>query len=267
MATILSRALATVPGVALLFSGHLGLSLSFADLRLERETVTKIVRVGYPASIEQSSGALSYTAMTAIIAFIGPTAVAAFGICARLTSFVFLPAVGLGMGTETAVGQNLGAKQADRAKQAVFASAGIIAAVLVVVTAVVYLNAAAIVDVFITGAESASVVAIGADYLRVVGLTYALLGVFHVVQGAYRGSGSTRLAMIFGVVGLILLRVPPAYALVAWFDMGATGVWYGIAAANVLMVLLSGAYFLRGTWTGRVVDRGPPGQEVTAGDD
>ena len=85
---------------------------------------------------------------------------------------------------------------------------------------------------------------------------------FYVVQGAYRGSGSTRLAMIFGILGLILLRIPPAYALVAWFDMGATGVWYGIAVANVLMVLISGAYFLRGTWTDGVVERDRSAPEV-----
>jgi putative MATE family efflux protein len=267
IATIASRGVGAVIAIGLLLSGRVGIHLAPRDFLPTRETVRKIVRVGAPASVEMSTQSLGVTVVTALVALAGAEAVAAFGIGTRITSLVVLPALGLARGTETAVGQNLGAKQADRAKQAVFASAGIIAAVLVVVTAVVYLNAAAIVDVFITGAESASVVAIGADYLRVVGLTYALLGVFHVVQGAYRGSGSTRLAMIFGVVGLILLRVPPAYALVAWFDMGATGVWYGIAAANVLMVLLSGAYFLRGTWTGRVVDRGPPGREVTTGDD
>jgi len=58
----------------------------------------KIVEIGYPASIEQSSGALSYSAMTAIVAIVGPTAVASFGISSRINSLVFLLAVGLGMG-------------------------------------------------------------------------------------------------------------------------------------------------------------------------
>jgi putative MATE family efflux protein len=267
IATIASRGVGAVIAIGLLLSGRVGIHLSPRDFVPTRETVRKIVRIGAPASVEMSTQSLGVTVVTALVALAGAEAVAAFGIGTRITSLVVLPALGLARGTETVVGQNLGAKQPDRARRAVVASAGVISAVLLGVSAVVFLYATPIVNVFITGEGAASVVATGADYLRIVGVTYVFLGVFHVVQGAYRGSGSTRLAMVFGIVGLILLRVPPAYALVAWFDMGATGVWYGIALANVLMVLASGAYFLRGTWTDGVVERGRPGTEVSAGDD
>jgi len=267
IATIASRGVGAVIAFALLLSGRVGIHLTPQDFVPTRETVSKIFRIGAPASVEMSTQSLGVTVVTALVALAGAEAVAAFGIGTRVTSLVVLPALGLARGTETVVGQNLGAKQADRAKRAVFASAGITAGVLVGVSVLVYLNAAAIVGIFITGAEAAAVVAAGAEYLRIVGVTYVFLGVFYVIQGAYRGSGSTRLAMIFGIVGLILLRIPPAYALLAWFDMGATGVWYGIAVANVLMVLLSGAYFLRGTWTDGVVDRGQPRRDIPADDD
>ena len=263
IATIASRGVGAVIAIGLLLSGRVGIHLAPADFLPGREMIRKIVRIGAPASVEMSTQSLGITVMTALVAIAGAEAVAAFGIGTRVTSLVVLPALGLARGTETVVGQNLGARQADRAKRAVFASAGVVAAVLLGITVVVYLNAATIIDVFITGEEAAAVIATGADYLRIVGLTYLFLGVFHVVQGAYRGSGSTRLAMIFGIVGLILLRVPPAYAFTAWFDMGATGVWYGIAIANVLMVLASGAYFLRGTWTEGVIEREGSGQEAT----
>ncbi|QIB75701.1 MATE family efflux transporter [Halogeometricum borinquense] len=267
IATITARGIGAVIAVGLLLSGRVGIHLAPSDFVLTRETVSKIFTIGAPASIEMSTQSFGITVMTALVALAGAEAVAAFGIGTRITSLVVLPALGLARGTETAVGQNLGAKQAGRAKQAVFASAGIIAGVLVVISVLVYFNAATIVSIFITGQEAATVIAIGADYLRVVGVTYVFLGVFYVVQGAYRGSGSTRLAMIFGIIGLIVLRVPPAYALVAWFDMGAMGVWYGIATANVLIVMLSGVYFLRGTWTEGVVDRERGAQEVTHGGD
>ncbi|MGQ4555159.1 MATE family efflux transporter [Halobellus sp. GM3] len=267
IATIASRGVGAVIAIGLLLSGRVGIHLAPRDFLLTRETVRKIVRIGAPASVEMSTQSLGVTVVTALVALAGAEAVAAFGIGTRVTSLVVLPALGLARGTETVVGQNLGARQPERAKRAVFASSAVTAAVLLAVSAAVYLNAAAIVGVFITGAEAASVIATGADYLRIVGLTYVFLGVFHVVQGAYRGSGSTRVAMVFGIVGLIILRIPPAYALVVWFDLGATGVWYGIAAANVLMVLLSGAYFLRGTWTDGVVERERPPRRIPAADD
>ncbi|WP_415379474.1 MATE family efflux transporter [Halosimplex sp. TS25] len=257
MATVFSRALATVPGVTLLFTGRLGLSLSLADLRLERETVRKIVEVGYPASIEQSSGALSYSAMTAIVALVGPTAVAAFGICARLTSFVFLPAVGLGMGVETAVGQNLGAKRADRARRAVYLALGMLAAAYVVVSAVGVVWAREIVGVFIAGAEAGTIVDIGDEFMRIVAPTFAFMGAFHVVKGCFNGAGNTRAAMIMSVTSVWGLQVIPAYVLVTAFDTGTTGVWWALAIMHVGSALIVGSWFLRGTWTDSVVEDDP----------
>ncbi|WP_123535337.1 MATE family efflux transporter [Halosimplex salinum] len=258
MATIFSRALATVPGVALLFSGRLGLSLSLADLRLERETVAKIIEIGYPASIEQSSGALSYSAMTAVVALVSPTAVAAFGICARLTSFVFLPAVGLGMGVETAVGQNLGAKRADRARRAVYLALGMLAAAYVVVSAVGVIWAREIVGVFIAGPDAATVVDIGETFMRIVAPTFAFMGAFHVVKGCFNGAGNTRAAMIMSVTSVWGLQVLPAYVLVTTFDMGTTGAWWALAFMHVGSALIVCTWFLRGTWTESVVEDDDP---------
>ncbi|WP_144902830.1 MATE family efflux transporter [Halobellus captivus] len=255
IATIASRGVGAGIAFGLLLSGRVGIHLALGDFIPTRKTIEQIFRIGAPASIEMSTQSLGITILTALVALAGAEAVAAYGIGTRVTSLVVLPALGLARGTETVVGQNLGAKQPDRARRAVFASVAITALVLTTLSAAIYLNAASIIGVFITGSDADVVIEIGAEYLRIVGATYAFLGMFHVIQGAYRGSGSTRLAMIFGVIGLIVLRIPPAYGLLAWADLGATGVWYGIALANVVMVILSGAYFLRGTWTEGIVTR------------
>ena len=264
IATIASRGIGAAAAFGLLLSGRVGIQLSPRDFLPTERTVRDIVRIGAPASVEMSTQSLGVAVVTALVAIAGAEAVAAFGIGTRLTSLVVLPALGIARGTETVVGQNLGARQVRRARRAVLASVGVVAGVLAVVTAAVYLNATVIVDVFIEGEGAPTVIAIGAEYLRTVGLTYVFVGAFHVVQGAYRGSGSTRLAMVFGLVGLVLLRIPPAYVLVTWLDMGATGVWYGLAAANVVMFVLSGLYFLRGTWTEGVIGIGRVGPEEPA---
>ena len=254
IATIGSRGLGAVIAMGLLLSGWVGISPTPRDFLPRRETVRKIVRIGAPASIEQSTRALGVTVLTALVALASQEAVAAYGIGNRLTSLVFLPALGLARGTETTVGQNLGAGQVDRARRAVFAAVGVIAVVLAGVSILAFLLAEPITAIFITGAESETVVAIGADYLRIVGLTFLFLGAFRVVQGGFRGSGSTRTAMFLSIAALFVFRVPPAYVLVEWFDMGATGVWYAIAFSNVAILVVAVAWFLRGTWTTNVVD-------------
>ncbi|MDZ7746685.1 MAG: MATE family efflux transporter [Halobacteriales archaeon] len=258
IATVFSRGVGAIIGMAWLFSGRVGISLSLSDLRLDPDTLRDIVAIGAPASIEQSMRALGITALTALVAVAGDDAVAAFGIGNRLNSLVFLPAIGLSQGIETVVGQNLGNGRPDRAKQAVRYAVGMIAAVLAAVTVVAVVFAEPIVSVFISGESAQRVIDIGVSYLRVIGPTFVFLGIYQVCQGAFRGSGSTRTAMIFSILSLWVFRLPIAYVLVTVFSMGAVGIWYGIAASNVLSLVVAGAWYLRGTWATDVLDREPP---------
>lgn len=220
-----------------------------------------IVFVGLPASIEGTGRALSTNLLLLVVGMFPTTVVAAYGIGNRLLTLVLMPALGLSQSIETVVGQNLGAGKPDRAKRGVFMAAGMLAAVLVVVvvSALAYAFATPIVDVFIAGEGAATVVDIGAEYLLIIGPTFVFLGVYQVVNGGFRGSGSTRTAMVFAILSLFVFRAPPAYALLKWAGMGATGAWYGIAISNVLTMIVAVAWFLRGRWQDDVVDTSQPG--------
>ncbi|MFP8958105.1 MATE family efflux transporter [Natrialbaceae archaeon A-CW3] len=264
VATILSRTLAAAIGLWLLLSGRVGIQLTWSDLLLERRTVKKIVTIGAPASVEVSTKASSVTILTALVALAGAEAVAAYGIGSRITSMVVLPALGLARGVETVVGQNLGARQVERAKRGVYAGIVLITGALLLFTVVVFAFAYPIVDIFVAGPGAETVVDIGGEYLQIVSLSYVFLGVFYVIQGGFRGSGSTRVAMAFAIIGFIIFRATFAYTLAVPLGLSATGIWYGEAIANVCMVVLAGLYFLRGTWTEGVIERQ---QELATGSD
>ena len=262
-ATILSRGVGAILGIWLLLSGRVGIQLSPGDFRPNLAVTRKIFRIGAPASIEMSTKSISLAILTALVALAGAEAVAAYGIGTRITAIVVLPALGLARGVETVVGQNLGARQVERAKQGVFVATAIITACLLVFTALVYLFAEPAISIFITGSGAAEVTGIGAEYLRIVGASYVFLGVFYMVQGGFRGSGSTRAAMVFSLLGFIVLRAVIAYVLVGPMGLGAAGVFYGEAISNVLMVVAAGLYFMRGTWTGSVIGDQPDGRQGT----
>ena len=255
IATVLSRGLGAIIAITLLISGHVGIHIKLEDFKLKMGTVKKILEIGTPSSIDQTTRAVGVTMLTAIVALAGDPAVAAFGIGNRLNSMVFLPAMGFARGTNTMVGQNLGSDQVDRAKKTVYAAATIITLILLIITAIFYLNANTIVNIFITGEESATVINLGAEYLRTVGLTFVFLGIFRVFQGGFRGSGSTKIAMTLSILSLLGLRVPISYLLLNNFNMGATGVWYGVAISNIITAIIAVLWFLRGTWQERVVEK------------
>ncbi|KYH27908.1 multidrug resistance protein MdtK [Halalkalicoccus paucihalophilus] len=260
IATVFSRGTAAAVGLYLLFSGSVGLEPSFDDLRPDPETIREILDIGAPTAAEQGLRGLGIAALTAIIALAGDDAVAAYGIVNRLSSLLFLPALGLARGTETVVGQNLGADQVERAKRAVYVSGVVVVSIFAVVTALAYPFAEGIVGFFLAaggGESTESVIEIGAAYITIAGPAYLFLGVFQIALGGFRGSGSTRLAMVFSTQELWLYRIPISYALLVWVGMGVTGVWYAVAISYVLSALTTCAWFLRGTWTEGVVDRAP----------
>ena len=254
IATVISRGIAAGVGLYLLFSGKVGLEPSLGDLKLRPSTVRKIVDIGAPVATEQGVRAFGITVLTALIALAGTEAVAAYGIINRLSSLMFLPALGLARGTETVVGQNLGARQTDRAKRAVKLSSMVIVSVFAVVIAIAYPFAEPIVSFFIEGESAPQVVEFGAAYILIAGPSYVFLGVFQIMLGGLRGSGSTRAAMVLSIQELWVFRIPIAAFAIGYLGMGVYGVWWAIAISYVLSAITTGIWFLRGTWTDNVIE-------------
>ncbi len=255
IATVLSQALAAAVGLWFLFSGRTEFTLSRADLGLDRTLAWEITRIGAPLSVEQVTNAVSVIAMTALIAFTGTAAVAAYGIGDRYTSLVWLPTVAMGMAVETVVGQNLGKGRSDRARRTVYFAIGILAAAFLVVGGLTVLFARPLVSLLITGEGSDAVVRYEVEYLRIAAPTWAIVVVFHMMNGAFCGAGSTRLSMALNVGTQWGLRAVVAAILVLGVGLGASGVWYGIAVSNVVAAVLGSIFFFRGDWlTGAVED-------------
>jgi putative MATE family efflux protein len=256
LATLLSRLVATVVGLSLVFGTDLGPAVDPAHLRPDVDTVRQIVSIGAPSALEQSTSALALLTLTAMVATFATPVVAAYGLGNRLISLVFLPAMGLGRATNTMVGQNLGARRADRAERAVGLAASVGAGVMLVVAVVAFLFAEPIVSVFMaTGTrDAAETIRHGTAYLRIRTVEFAFIGVMQVLLGAYRGAGNTKTALAFSLTALWIGRVPTVAYLVFVAGWGPTGLWAGMAVGNVLGAILAGAWFLRGTWKRSVVE-------------
>jgi Na+-driven multidrug efflux pump len=63
--------------------------------------------------------------------------------------------------------------------------------------------------------------------------------------------------MAFSIASLWVFRLPVAFYLVAQAEMGATGIWIGIAVSNVLSLGAAGLWYLRGTWAEKVIQDSP----------
>jgi len=256
VATIFARLVAAAMGAYVLFFTSAGPSVSLAQFVPDLSMVSKIVRVGTPSAAEQSTVALAMITLTGMVASFAPAVVGAYGLGNRLISLVFLPAMGLGRATNTMVGQNLGARQIERAEQAVRLAAKFAAGVLLVIAVVAAVFPRPIVAVFLSpGTENAAaIVDYGSTYVRIRSVEFVFIGVLQVLLGAFRGAGNTKTAMAISMVTLWLGRVPTVYFFAFVLGWGATGIWVGMAFGNITGAIVAAAWFTRGTWKRSLVD-------------
>ncbi|MCG1001872.1 MATE family efflux transporter [Halobacterium noricense] len=256
VATIFARLVAAVIGVYVLFFTDAGPAISLSQFAPDFSMISRIVRVGTPSAAEQSTSALAMITLTAMVASFPPAVVGAFGLGNRLISLVFLPAMGLGRATNTMVGQNLGAKQTERAERAVWLAAKFAAGVLFVIAIAAAVFPRPIVAVFLSpGAENAAaIIDYGSTYVRIRAIEFVFVGIVQVLLGAFRGAGNTKTAMVISMVTLWLGRVLTVYLFAFALDWGATGIWVGMAFGNVTGAIVAAAWFTRGTWKRTLVD-------------
>jgi putative MATE family efflux protein len=266
IATVTSRGIATVAGLYVLFGTGLGPTIEPRDLIPKPGPVRQIVELGVPTALEQSGTALAMVAATAMVATFPPAVVAAYGLGNRLISVVTLPAMGLSQAMDTAVGQNLGAAEPERATRAVKLGTGLVVAVLSVVAILVAAVPEPIVALFLPATTAGAVETIdyAATYLRIASVAFVFFGVFQVAMGTFRGAGNTTTALALSLLALWVVRLPATYLLAFPLGWGPTGVWTAVALGDIVGAIAALAWLSRGTWKSAVVDSTPvsPGRNV-----
>ncbi|RLM53973.1 MATE family efflux transporter [Halobellus sp. Atlit-31R] len=248
IATVFSRALAFLVGIAVMIEGVRGVRIRPSQMRPDLTYLRRLLDIGVPASIEGTGRALSVNLLLIVVGMFPTTVVAAYGIGVRVFSVIFLPAIAVARGVETMTGQNIGAEKPDRAGAAADFAAKWMLVVLSLAGVVALVATRPIIAVFTNDPE---VIRVGVDFLRWVAPTFGFIGVMRAYTGSFRGAGKTLVAAAISVMMLGLIRIPVAY--VASLSQGSTGIWMAFPISNVAGALIAYAWYRRDTWrTGSV---------------
>jgi len=200
---------------------HLGLKLVAPDFaRLRR-----ILNIGLPAGTEQVMLQLALLNLAAIISTFGTAAYAAHSVGLRISALSFLPGWGFSIAATTLVGQELGARRPERARQSAYAAFWMAFAVMFVMGAVLFIFEAPILRVF-TG--DSAVLEAGAIVIRMSALQQPVLAASFVFAGALRGAGDTRATMLITITSIWGLRLALAYVFGIVLGWGLFGAWLAI---------------------------------------
>src|SRR2546426_2135634 len=205
-------------------------------------TVPTMLRVGAPLSLAGVLLSGVYMWLTRFTSGFGTPALAALGVGHKVEGLGFIAISGFALSAAALVGQNLGAAQEGRARQAVRLTVGY-CLVVTTATAIAFL---VIPDTLVSLFTSdGAVIADGALYLRVIALAQIGQTFEIILEGALAGAGYTLWPQTVGTV-LTLSRVP----LAAWWSgpMGLLGIWLALSVTAVARGVAMTLFWTRGAW-------------------
>ena len=204
----------------------------FEDFRLfavpEKKEILHIIKLGAPPAIFNIGYSFINMVISRIIVSFGDAAIAIQRIGAEIESVTWMTAEGFSYSMSAFTSQNYGAGNYDRVRKGFSVGTGMMTAFGIIVTAILVLMAAPLFKLFINEAD---VIAGGATYLRIVGLSQLFMGYELSTSGAFNGIGQTKLPAAVGLV-LTVARIPACYLLMPW--LGINGVWWAISISSIL---------------------------------
>lgn len=245
-ATLFGRSTGVIYQCYHLFKGKGLLKFRADHFKFHREIATSIIKIASPATFQFIIASGSWILLARLVAETGgTTASAGYQIAIRNVVFFILPAWGLSNAAATLVGQNLGAKQPERAEKSVMLTTKYNVMFMGFVMLLFTFCSEPIIRFF---THDEPVVVYGAKALQIIGLGYIFYGVGMVMTQALNGSGDTKTPTIIYFIGFWLFQVPFAYLLAKGLDMKSTGAFIAVPVAETLIAIIAWYYFKKGKW-------------------
>ncbi len=189
--------------------------------------VRQLLSIGFPASIQMACEVTAFSLAGLIMGRFGAGAMAAHQIAITLAATAFMLPLGLSMALTVRMGEAFGAGENARL-QAIAVSGWLLAAGYSLVGAAAFFGLGKfLASLFISAPD---VINLAAALLVIVGV-FQLFDSLQVVSSAMlRGLCDAKVPAVMGFVAYWLVGLPVGALLSFGFRMGATGVWWGLAA-------------------------------------
>jgi putative MATE family efflux protein len=217
--------------------------------------IRSLFRFGLPSGIQGIAMNVGGVLMLAFIGSLAQSAAAqaAFAVgYTQLFSLITWTSVGL-MGAAAAVaGQNLGAGQPDRAAKAVHIAAryGIAGAALIGVFFLFFPRQL----LAIFGMNEPAVAEIGAELLRVLGVSGLFIAAALTYTGGLQGTGDTKSPLYISIVSQVIVPLGICFVIQQTGTLDPINIWIAILVGHATRCLLSVVRFNQGKWRTIAVD-------------
>ncbi|WP_165444088.1 MATE family efflux transporter [Lachnoclostridium sp. Marseille-P6806] len=253
LATVLSQALSAVIIVRLLFTPRFGFTFRLRKMRIDREIIGMIFKIGIPSAIQSLVSSFGLLIIQSYSNSFGTNLVASNGIVQKLDSFSQLPIMALGQTITTFTAQNLGAGQKERVIKGNRIFLFILFAIGAAVGVILFFAVVPLYRLFISPSDPGfqEIIEIGMNSIHVMAFFYCVVAIQLGTGSILRGAGAAMPVMVIAIVSIIV-RVPITYFMAA-VPHNYVNLYWATSIFNVIFALGMVAYYKFGNWSRYVV--------------
>ena len=244
VATTISQAASALLCLRRLMTKGLVCQVIPSRIRFHKDMLKEIVRFGLPTGIQNSVIAIANVIVQSNINSFGTEAMAAYGSYSKIEGFAFLPITCFAMAMTTFIGQNLGAKKYERAKEGARFGITISLTLAELIGVLIFVLSPLLIRLFNDDPE---VIRLGVQQARTEALFYFLLAFSHIIAGICRGAGRAVIPMgimltVWCVIRIIYITIMMQFVHEIEYIYWAYPLTWGISSVIYLI------YYCKSDW-------------------
>lgn len=203
LATVLAQILSALLIMVTLSREKGSYGIRWRMLRIDRDSVRQILRIGLPSSIQSAITAFSNVFVQSYINAFGSACMAGYGVYNKIDAFALIPVQSISMSSTTFVGQNWGAKQPGRAREGVRTATLMSIISTAVLGLLVYVLARPLMGLF---SPEEDVIDFGIRFIHIVTPFYLAICFNQIYAGALRGVGDATMPTVIMLASFVVFR-------------------------------------------------------------
>ncbi|MCR5031830.1 MAG: MATE family efflux transporter [Lachnospiraceae bacterium] len=214
------------------------------------QNIWLVVRTSIPSIFQSCMISLGGISVQRLINSFGSDVMAGYVAASKVDSLAIQVILSVGNALCVFTGQNIGKKDYDRIKEALFKSRLLMLASATLIAICAYVFRYAIISLFIDKQTHPAALAAGAEYLSIIGIAYLICAVMQSYQNVIRGAGDVNTCMVAGMTELAG-KIVFAYLFAPLW--GATAIWISTPFSWACGCIIPVVRYYSGKWKYKIL--------------
>jgi len=232
IATIIAQAVSVIITLVYLVGPKGSLHITIKSLRLDLEVLKEIIGIGIPSFFRQAGASILTIILNNLLGLYGDIFISVYGVILKITSFTFMPSLGIFQGMVPIVGYNYGAKKYTRVKEVISLARKWALVIMFTSTVIIELFPSTIISIFST---DPILIENGVLFVRLFFMAFWIIPLNVASSNTFQAIGNGRLALISALMRQFIVLIP--VLLICFTLFGLVGIFISFPIADVIASL------------------------------